>query len=563
MHPLITRLPAIALACAITLLAGCSSARGLAPSATSPPFSEAAYRTHVERLASDEFEGRAPGTEGEKKTLAYIEQQFRAVGLEPGIGDSFLQPVPVVEITTHPDAALQVRGPGGVSLDLRNADDMVVWTKRPVPESRITDAELVFAGYGIVAPEYSWNDYAGVDMRGKIAVVLVNDPGFATQDPKLFSGNTMTYYGRWTYKFEEAVRQGAAGLFVVHETRAAAYPWDVVRNGAAKPQFDLRIDDFQSQRLALEGWLTQDAAQRLLALAGQDYVALKQASITGKFKARPLGITASVGVRNDVRQATSYNVVGVLPGRKRPGEYFVYTAHWDHLGKSADATGTAGADTIFNGASDNATGISALIELGRVFAATKPRPARSVMFVAVTAEESGLLGSEHFATHLPAPAASFYGGLNMDNLYAIGLTRDLTVIGYGASELDDYLRRAAAKQDRVLVPEPTPEKGFYFRSDHFNLAKQGVPMLYTKAGIDSPTQGPEYGRTWLDDYVANRYHQPSDEYDPGWDVAGTLQDLAVYFDVGLTLANESSWPNWREGSEFRAIRDRSRAAATR
>ena len=560
MHAHITRLPAIALACAITLLAGCSGARELTPSATSPPFSETAYRTHIERLASDEFEGRAPGTEGEKKTLAYIEQQFRAAGLEPGIGDSFLQPVPVVEITTHPDAALQVRGLGGVSLDLRNADDMVVWTKRPVPESRVTDAELVFAGYGIVAPEYGWNDYAGIDMRGKVAVVLVNDPGFATQDPKLFSGNTMTYYGRWTYKFEEAVRQGAAGLFVVHETRAAAYPWDVVRNGAAKPQFDLRIANFQSQRLGLEGWLTQDAAQRLLALAGQDYAALKQASLTGKFRARPLGITASVGVRNDVRFTTSYNVVGVLHGRKRADEYFVYTAHWDHLGKSA---GAAGEDTIFNGASDNATGVSALIELGRVFAATKPRPERSLMFVAVTAEESGLLGSEHFATHLPAPAANFYGGLNMDNLYAIGLTRDLTVIGYGASELDDYLRRAAAKQDRVLVPEPTPEKGFYFRSDHFNLAKLGVPMLYTKAGIDSPTQGPEYGRAWLDDYVANRYHQPSDEYDPGWDVSGTLQDLAIYYDVGLVLANEASWPNWREGSEFRAIRDQSRAAAAR
>jgi Zn-dependent M28 family amino/carboxypeptidase len=544
----IPRTHGIALASVIALLAGCAGA----PRAEPPAFSETNYRAHIERLASDEFEGRAPGTDGERKTVAYLEQQFRAAGLSPGIGDSYLQAVPAVEIKTHADEALQVRGAGG-SLHLRYADDMVVWTRRPVPESRVTDAELVFAGYGIVAPEYGWNDYAGLDMRGKIAVVLVNDPGYATQDPALFTGTTMTYYGRWTYKFEEAVRQGAAGLFVIHETRPAGYPWDVVRNGAGNPQFDLRIGDYASQRLALEGWVTQDAAVRLLALAGQDYDSLKQAAARRGFRGRPLGITASVGVRNEVAYRTSYNVVGVVPGSKRPHEYFLYTAHWDHLGKS-DGDG----DTIFNGASDNATGVSALIELGRAFAATRPRPERSVMFVAVTLEESGTLGSQYFAENPPAPVANMAGGLNMDNLYAVGKTRDLTVIGYGASELEDYLRRAAAKQGRVLVQEPTPEKGFYYRSDHFNLAKQGVPMLYTKAGIDSPTKGPGYGRTWLDDYVANRYHKPSDEYDASWDVSGTLQDLELYYDVGLTVVNGTSWPNWREGSEFRAIRDRSR-----
>jgi Zn-dependent M28 family amino/carboxypeptidase len=262
-------------------------------------------------------------------------------------------------------------------------------------------------------------------------------------------------------------------------------------------------------------------------------------------------------VRNDVRYADSYNVVGVLRGRERPDEHFVYTAHWDHLGKSVG--GKPGEDTIYNGASDNATGIAALIELGRVFAATKPRPERSLMFVAVTAEESGLLGSEYFAAHPPVPVRNMFGGLNMDNLYAIGKTRDLTVIGFGASELDEYLRRSAARQGRVLVQEPTPEKGFYYRSDHFNLAKQGVPMLYTKAGIDSPERGAEYGKTWLDDYIAHRYHQPSDEYDASWDVSGTMQDLELYYDVGLTLANENTWPNWHEGNEFKAIRDQSRA----
>jgi len=555
-----TQTARLALAGAITLLLGASATWAGDATPTTPAWSESSYRAHIERLASDGFEGRAPGTAGEKKTLAYIEQQFRAAGLEPGIGDSFLQPVPIVEIATHPDDTMPIRGAKG-SVTLRYGDDMVVWTRQPVAESRVEDAELVFAGYGIVAPEYGWNDYAGLDMRGKIAVVLVNDPGFATQDPALFTGNAMTYYGRWTYKYEEALRQGAAGLFVVHENKPAGYPWDVVRNGAAS-QIDLRIDDAAKQRLALEGWMTQDAAQRVLALAGEDYGQLKRAAADRKFRARPLGITASVGVRNDVKYSTTYNVVGLLPGSKRPGEYFVYTAHWDHLGKTEGADDSH-VDRIFNGASDNATGVAALIELGRVFAATQPRPERSVMFVAVTAEESGLLGSQHFAENPPAPVASMAGGLNMDNLYAIGRTRDITVIGYGASELDDYLRRAAAKQDRVLVPEPTPEKGFYYRSDHFNLAKHGVPMLYTKAGIDSPTKGPGYGRAWLDDYVANRYHKPSDEYDPAWDVSGILQDIELYYDVGLAVANEAGWPNWRESSEFRAIRDKSRALAIR
>ena len=301
-----------------TLLLGASLTwAGESPPAA-PAFSEAAYRAHIERLSSDEFEGRAPGTEGEKKTLAYIEQQFRAAGLEPGIGDSFLQAVPVVEIATHPDESMLIRGGKG-STALRHGDDMVVWTRQPVAESRIEDAELVFAGYGIVAPEYGWNDYAGLDMRGKIAVVLVNDPGFATQDPQLFTGNAMTYYGRWTYKYEEAVRQGAAGLFVVHETKPAGYPWDVVRNGS-NSQIDLRIDDYASQRLPLEGWMTQEAAQRVLALAGEDYEQLKRAAADRKFRPRALGIQASVGVRNDVKFSTTYNVVGVVPGSKRPDE---------------------------------------------------------------------------------------------------------------------------------------------------------------------------------------------------------------------------------------------------
>jgi Zn-dependent M28 family amino/carboxypeptidase len=524
--------------------------------ADAPVFPEAGYRKHIEVLSSDAFEGRAPGTAGEKKTLAYIEREFKAAGLKPGIGKSFLQPVPVVEITPHADAALQLHAADGKTLALRSLDDIVVWTKRPVPASSIADAEVVYAGYGIVAPEYGWDDYAGLDVRGKLVLALVNDPGYATQDPKLFTGNAMTYYGRWDYKFAEAVRHGAAGLLVIHETKGAGYPWDVPRNGATKPQFDLVVDDYASQRLALEGWITEDAAARVLAAAGKDFVALKQASSTRGFKGVPTGLTANMSVRNDVRKATSYNVVGVLPGSKRPDEAFVYTAHWDHLGKTPDAK--PGQDAIFNGAQDNATGVSALIELARAFAATQPRPERSLMFVAVTAEESGLLGSQYFAEHPPIPVSQMAGGLNMDNLYSVGKTRDMTVIGAGKSELEDDLARATAKQGRVPRQEPAPEKGFYYRSDHFNLAKAGVPMLYTKAGIDSPTQGADYGKRWLDDYTAKRYHQPSDEYSKDWDVSGTLQDLQVYYDVGLGIANSTRWPNWRPESEFRAIRDQSR-----
>jgi Zn-dependent M28 family amino/carboxypeptidase len=548
MNRITSRSPWVALAGACAFLAACSDSNR----STAPDIAEDRYRAHVERLSSDEFAGRGPGTDGERKAVAYIEEQFRAAGLEPGMGDRFLQAVPAMEMRVTPDPLMQVSGARG-QLELRNADDFVAWTRRPVPESRVTDAELVFAGYGIVAPEYDWNDYAGLDVRGRIVMVLVNDPGYATEDPNLFTGRAMTYYGRWTYKFEEAVRQGAAGLLVIHETGPAGYPWDVPRNGAAQPQFDLKIADYASQRLALEGWITQEAAARVLALAGEDYAALKAAAARPGFEARRLGLTASLGVRNEVAERTSYNVVGLLRGRASPDEAFVYTAHWDHLGVVPGE-----GDTVYNGAADNATGVAALIELGRVFAATRPRPRRSVLFVAVTLEESGLLGSEYFASHPPLPVAKMAGGLNMDNLAPIGPARDVVVVGFGASDLDDYLRRAAEQRGRRLAPEPTPEKGLYFRSDHFNLAKQGVPMLYPKAGIDLVDGGPEAGRAWLDAYVANHYHKPSDQYDAAWNVAGTLADLALYYDVGRAVANESGWPQWREDSEFRAIREASR-----
>ena len=545
----------------LTLLAGCATAPTSPAAPTWPTFSEQAWRAHVETLASDEFEGRGPGTPGEAMTLDYIEAQFRAAGLEPVAGGSFRQPVPLVEISKRPDPTLEVVGTAG-ALSLRYADDVVFWTRRPVPESRVENAELVFAGYGIVAPEYGWNDYAGLDVRGKVVLVLVNDPGFATQDPALFSGRAMTYYGRWTYKFEEAARQGAAGLLVIHETEPAGYPWDVPRNGAARPQFDLKVTDYEKSRLALEGWITEQATRRVLALAGADYDQLKGAALQRGSATQSLGLTASTGVRNIVRHGESHNVVGVLPGRVRPDEYFVYTAHWDHLGRILSVAGGGNGDTIFNGAIDNATGMAGLLELARAFGAAETRPERSVMFVAFTAEESGLLGSQYFGENPPVPAAQMAGGINMDALYTIGTTRDLRVIGYGASELDQLLRSAAARQGMVLVPEPTPEVGFYYRSDHFNLAKQGVPMLYAKAGHDHREHGPSHGRAWEENYFANLYHTASDEYDPAWDVSGLLLELAIYHEVGLTLANSQDWPQWREGSEFRAIREASRVGST-
>jgi Zn-dependent M28 family amino/carboxypeptidase len=533
----------------VLLLAACGAPSGR----KSPEFSAERYRAHVERLASDEFEGRGPGTEGERRTITYIEEQFRAAGIEAGAGDGFLQAVPTVELRGRPDPQVVVRGPNG-TLDLAVYDDVVFWTRRPVTESRVADAELVFAGYGIVAPEYDWNDYEGLDVRGKVVLVLVNDPGYATQDPELFTGNAMTYYGRWTYKFEEAVRQGAAGLLVIHETAPAGYPWDVQRNGSKQPKFDLHLADPAAGRLALEGWITHEAAARVLALAGDDYDALKTAAAGRGYRGHALGLTASMGLENEVSERTSYNVVGLLRGRASPGEAFVYTAHWDHLG-----AGSGEGDTIYNGASDNATGVAALIELGRIFAAAKPRPRRSVLFVAVTLEESGLLGSEYFAEHPPLPVANMAGGLNMDNLAPIGRAKDVVLVGYGASDLDDYLRRSSEPRQRVVMPEPTPEKGLYYRSDHFNLAKKGVPMLYPKPGIDLLTGGTAAGRAFQEAYVADHYHQPSDAYAPGWDVSGTIEDLALYYDVGRAVANESSWPQWREGSEFRAIREASRS----
>lgn len=516
-----------------------------------PALDPLVYEAHIVALASDEFEGRKPGTAGERKTLDYLVKELSSLGLKPGNGESYLQAVPFVEITAGSDTTLKI----GAN-ELRYGEDMVLWTKRLENEVVIEDSPMVFVGYGIVAPEYNWNDYAGLDVRGKTVVMLINDPGFASQNPELFRGNAMTYYGRWTYKFEEAARQGATAALIIHDDKPAAYPWDTVQNSWMGPQLDMVADDGNAGRVALEGWLTRSAAETLLQTQGTSYDAMRAAASLPGFKPVELEQKASGSLRNLIRRGNSANVAAVLPGTERPDEFIVYMAHWDHLGRSF----ARGGDNIFNGALDNATGTSGLLTLARAFVAQSPAPERSVMFLAVTLEESGLLGSAYYAANPLVPLQKTVAALNMDAISWGGPTRDVTVVGAGSSQLEEFLAQAAVKQDRVVKPEPTPENGFFFRSDHFNFAKVGVPALYIKLGFDDREQGEAFGRERQAAYTLNDYHKPSDEYRPGMDLRGGLEDLALLQRVGAELAASELFPQWYAGSEFRAARERSLAS---
>ncbi|MDW8478665.1 MAG: M28 family metallopeptidase [Xanthomonadales bacterium] len=434
--------------------------------------------------------------------------------------------------------------------------DVVLGSARPEEKLQLADSPLVFLGYGVDAPEYQWNDYAGVDVAGKTVIVLVNDPGFATGDPALFRGRTMTYYGRWTYKFEEAARKGAAAALIVHETEAASYPWEVVQNSWSGPQFELPDAPDSPGRLRVQGWIHLEAARRLFAAAGQDFDALAKAAATRGFRAVELPFRASIEIDQRIRRAESPNVIGILRGSEAPDEYVLYMAHWDHLGR---VFGRPGSEGIFNGAIDNATGVAGLLEIAEAFAAG-PRPRRSVVFAAVTLEESGLLGSRWYAENPPFPLERTAAVINMDALTVIGPTRDVVVVGHGNSELEDDLREAAAEQNRIVVPEEFPERGYYYRSDHFNFAKKGVPALYAKGGSDHRERGQEWGKAQLNDYNANRYHKPGDDFDRGWDLGGVIEDLILLREVGRRVASEVRWPEWLAGSEFRAVREQSRAA---
>ncbi|PTQ12911.1 peptidase M28 [Sphingomonas oleivorans] len=536
------------------LLAGTASAAMARPAAVAAPaISVETLKEVTQTLSSDAFEGRAPTTPAEDKTVAYIADRFAKAGLKPGNKGGWYQNVPLAEITTKPDVTLNVTG-GKAPLSFAYKQDMVVKTYQIQPRIDIANADIVFVGYGINAPERGWNDYAGIDVRGKVVIILVNDPDWQTQTlDGPFGGRAMTYYGRWTYKYEEAARQGAAAALIVHDTEPAAYGFNVVVSSNTGPQLELDAADGHMDQSKAIGWLTNDAARRLLAAAGQDLDTLSAAAKVKGFKAVPLGLKASMTLENAIRRQASKNVVGLLPGRTRPDEYIVYSAHWDHLGRCEPVSG----DDICNGALDNASGIAGLVALADAYR-TQGAPERSVLFVAVTAEESGLLGSQYYATNPVEPLAKTVAGLNMDGLNVLGRTHDVVVIGPGKSELEDNLKRAVLAQNRMIVPEPTPEKGSFYRSDHFSLAKVGVPTLYFDSGEDLLDGGKAAGRAAAEDYVKNRYHAPSDEYDPKWNWSGAVEDLQLYYRIGRELADGSAWPNWYPTAEFRATRDQSR-----
>ncbi|HEY5851391.1 MAG TPA: M20/M25/M40 family metallo-hydrolase [Lysobacter sp.] len=555
-------------------LAACSKPDAEAPTAAAPSpapadpgnshafgdtINAADFAEHVKTLASDAFEGRAPGSPGEDKTVAYLEAQFKRMGLQPGNGDSYVQTVPMVQTVADEGTVLRL-DVKGQPRELKFGSDMVIGTRTGKNEVKVDGSELVFVGYGVNAPEQKWNDYAGVDVKGKTVVMFVNDPGFHGQDPKLFEGKRMTYYGRWTYKFEEAARQGAAAALIIHDSDGASYGWDVVKNSWSGAQFDLPAKDDPEPRLPVQGWITGDVARSLLSSLGQDLDALYKAAGKPGFKAIPLQAKLAVDLKSTISQKASRNVMARLPGAKRPDETIVYMAHWDHLGNHGHEghgeAAPAGADSIYNGAVDNATGVAGILEIAEAFTRQQPPPDRSLLFLAVTLEESGLLGSKYYVAHPTVPLDKTVAVINLDAMPVIGKARDMTVVGFGSSELEDILKTVADGQQRVLHAEATPEDGFYFRSDHFNFAKAGVPALYAKGGDDLVDGGIEAGQKAQVDYRDNRYHKPSDQYDPTWKLEGVIQDLDALYGVGKTLAGNEQWPNWYEGNAFRAAHNR-------
>ena len=508
----------------------------------------------TKELSSDAYEGRAPTTPAEDKTIAYIVQRFEKAGLKPGNKGKWTQDVPLVEITANNVAPLVFTGgKTPVSLDYRK--DMVIATYRVTPKVAIKDSDVVFVGYGINAPERGWNDYAGLDVKGKTVVILVNDPDYKSPETKgLFEGKAMTYYGRWVYKYEEAARQGAAAAIIVHDTVPAAYGWGVVQSSWTGPQLEQDTPgDHMDQSQAI-GWMQLDKAKALFASAGKDFDALVAAASQKGFKAVPLGVKASVSWDNSIKRQASKNVVGILPGTAKPDEVVLYSAHWDHLGRCDAVNG----DDICNGAVDNASGIGGLVALAEAHAKAGAAK-RSVVFLAVTAEESGLLGSKFYAENPVYPLAKTVGGVNMDSLNVIGKTKDFTIVGGGKSELEDLVKPFVAAEGRVIVPEERPEAGGYYRSDHFSFAKLGVPMLYGESGDDLVNGGKEAGKKAAEDYTRNRYHKPQDEYDANWDWSGAVSDLNIYYGLGRQLAEGAAWPNWYKTAEFRSVRDKSRA----
>ncbi len=525
------------------------------PEISVPELSEATMKDVVKELSLDSYEGRAPGSAGEEKTVAYLISKFKAAGLEPGNGESWTQDVPLVEILAKNVSALSVADKSGKAMSFAYGSEFVVGSYRETPRTEVKASDMVFVGHGIVAPEKGWNDYAGVDVKGKTVVVMVNDPDFDTAGlDGPFGGKAMTYYGRWTYKYEEAAKQGAAAVLIIHDDAPAAYGWNVVNSSWTGPQFLAQSKDGGKSQTLANGWIQKSVAEEIFAAAGQDLDKQMAAAKLKGFKAVPLGLTASMSFDNEISRKNSKNVIGILKGAKRPDEYVLYTAHWDHLGICTPVDG----DNICNGAIDNATGTAALVALAEGFKKAGA-PDRSVVFLAVTAEESGLLGSKYYAENPVFPLSKTVGGVNMDAFSMAGPAKNLTVVGKGKSQLDAYLDAAAKAEGRTPENEPTPEKGFYYRSDHFSFAKLGVPMVYFEGGDDLVTGGKEAAKKIADDYEKNAYHSPKDEYNEAWDWSGVMADLRLYYRVGRMLAMTDQWPNWNEDDEFRAIRDKSRA----
>lgn len=535
------------------------------PDATTTEITQDDLAVRVDILADDAFEGRGPGSDVGERTADWIAQEMARIGLQPGADNgSFFQDVAMVEQTLD-EAASGLTFSGGLSgrdFQMQLGEDAVIWTKRQGARSTtFLESEVVFVGYGAVAPEYGWNDYSDVDVTGKTVVMLVNDPGFATKDVELFKGEAMTYYGRWTYKFEEAARQGAKAAILVHETEPASYGWDVVANSWSGAQADLVRADGGAERSSLEGWISTDTARKLFAEAGLDFEVMKYEARQRDFTAVPMGdLTASGVISQSVTQGTSRNVIGILPGKTTPDEYVFFTAHWDHLGKKTDErsggrTQDFYRDNIFNGAVDNATGVSAILEIAETIAAEEHE--RSILFLAVTLEESGLLGSSYFVEYPTVEMNQLVAGFNIDAYQPVGLARDITVIGYGASELEDMLAEVVAADDRVLAPDPSPQAGFFYRSDQAPFVKAGVPMLYIKQGFDQLDGGFAVGKAADEVHYAQRYHKPMDEVLPSFNYDGLAADAQAITTVATDLANSGEWPNWYAGNEFEAVRQAS------
>jgi Zn-dependent M28 family amino/carboxypeptidase len=544
--------------CGLTLL-GCAAADRSAETNTPVTmddmqpaldhFSEAALLRRIEVLSHDSMEGRAPGTPGEERTVRYLESEFRAMGLAPGNPDgTYIQNVPLVGITPRVTASLRVNGR---AIPLQGTRDFIASSRRVAPAVSVQNSDLVFVGYGIVAPEYGWDDYREVDVTGKTIVMLVNDPGYATQDESLFRGRSMTYYGRWTYKYEIAAEKGAAAAIIIHETGPAGYPFEVLSSGFQRENFDIKSPDDNMSRVAVQAWMPEPAIRNFMSQMGHDFDQLKQAALQQDFRPVDLGAQVSFDLRQETREVQSRNVVAKLEGSRRPDEYVVYTAHWDHLGMDESLPG----DKIFNGALDNASGTATMLEIAEAFTALPERPDRSILFLAVTAEERGLLGAKYYAENPLYPLEKTVANINIDGINQWGRTEDIVVVGHGNSTLDEVLAEAAATQNRRLEPDAEPEKGFYYRSDHFEFAKQGVPALYTDAGTLYIGRPGDYGQRKRDEYTANDYHKVGDEIKPDWDLSGAIEDAQLMFQVGYRVSQRAAFPEWSPGNEFRARRE--------